>query len=126
MVRQALDGLFDIACDDRPASVRDSLHAQIEAMPARQCRGLVEQMVDTEQLAALVREEACRLPNRPPGAPEEHSKKVDEALEPLVAWTCGEEGTQALEAMEDEERLHLLFSSLGPSNPASTPAGSPR
>lgn len=114
LVRSALDGLFEIACDDRPAEVRESLRAQIDEMPVRECQTLVEQMVDTDRLADRVEAEAGEQPERPPSAPDHPVRKVDDALEPLVAWACGEEGTRALKAMEDEERMHLLFSSLGP------------
>lgn len=114
LVREALDGLFDIACEEHPAAVRDSLQQQIREMPVAECRTLVEQMVDTDQLASLVAERAQGAPERPPSAPEPRSEKVDEVLEPLVEWTCGEQGTRALQGMEEDERLNLLFSSLGP------------
>lgn len=114
LVRSALDGLFEIANHDRPATFQASLEAQIEEMSAEECRTLVEQMVDTDRLAALVQQRARQKPSRPPSAPDEQVATVDEALEPLVAWTLGEEGTQALDAMDDTERLHVLFSSLGP------------
>lgn len=114
LVREALDGLFEIANEDQPAAFQASLRAQIDEMPAHQCRRLVEQMVDTDRLQDLVEEQGRGQPSRPPSAPDEHAEKVDEALEPLVAWTMGEEGRQALQGMEDSERLHVLFSSLGP------------
>lgn len=113
LVREALDGLFEIACEDRPAAVRDSLQRQIHEMPAGECRTLVEQMVDTDQLAALLEDRGREVPQRPPSAPGERGEKVDEALEPLVALTCGEEATRTLQGMEEDERLNLLFSSLG-------------
>lgn len=114
LVRRALDGLFEIACEDRPASVRESLQSQIDEMPVKECRTLVEEMVDTDHLAALVEEGTSKRPERPPVVHEHPARKVDGALEPLVAWACGEEGTKALHAMEDEERMHLLLDSLGP------------
>lgn len=114
LVRQALDGLFEIACEDRPAAVRASLQDQIDEMPARECRRLVEQMVDTDRLATLLEEEVGQRPERPPSAPDHPARKVDDALEPLVALTLGDEGTQALHGLEDDQRLHLLFDSLGP------------
>lgn len=114
LVREALDGLFEIAAEDRPASVQESLREQIDELPAEECRTLVEQMVDTDRLAERVRQRSAGLPERPPPAPDERLRKVDDALEPLVAWAMGEEGTQALDGLDDEDRFHLLFSSLGP------------
>lgn len=114
LVRRALDGLFEIACEDRPEAVRESLSRQIEEMPARECRTLVEQMVDTDRLADRLETETEAQPERPPSAPEAPLAKVDEALEPLVAWRCGPEAAQALHTLDDEERVHLLFDSLGP------------
>lgn len=115
LVRRALDGLFEIACEDHPAAVRESLQDQIDEMPVQECRTLVEQMVDTDRLASQVEAETGGPPQRPPSAPDHPARKVDDALEPLVAWTCGEEGAQALEGMEHEDRMQLLFDSLGPS-----------
>jgi len=114
LVREALDGLFEIACEDHPRAVRESLQAQIEEMPAGECRSLVEEMVDVDELASRIREGSQDRRERPPSAPDERLQKVDEALEPLARWKLGAEGSQALAAMDDEERVHLLFSSLGP------------
>jgi hypothetical protein len=113
LVRQALDGLFEIACEDRPEPVRRSLRRQIDEMPVKEARTLVEEMVDTDRLADLVASEAADRPERPPSAPGHPARKVDDALEPLVEWTCGEEGAETIRAMADDERMHLLFSSLG-------------
>lgn len=118
LVRRALDGLFEIACEDRPEAVRESLSRQIAEMPVTEARTLVEEMVDTDRLADRLEAEADRTPERPPSAPEPPVGKVDEALEPLVAWTCGKEATSALNAMDGEERMHLLFDSLGPGREA--------
>lgn len=114
LVREALDGLFEIASEDRPADVRASLHEQIDELPAEECRTLVEQMVDTDGLAERIRQRSAEGAEQPPRAPDEQLSKVDDALEPLVAWTMGEEGARALEGLDDEDRFHVLFSSLGP------------
>lgn len=119
LVRQALDGLFEIAADDRPSSVQASLREQIDELPAGECRTLVEQLVDTDELAERIRESGGGELERPPSAPDARVRKVDEALEPLAALTLGEEGVQALDGMAEAERLHVLFSSLGPASGAS-------
>lgn len=113
LVREALDGLFEIAGEDRPASVQASLRQQIDELDTQECRRLVEQLVDTEALAEHVHQRADEPPLAP-GADAERLAKVDEALEPLVAWTLGDEGVEALETMGEDERFHALFASLGP------------
>lgn len=114
LVRQALGSLFEIAGEDRPASVQASLREQIGELDTQECRQLVEQLVDTEALAEHVRHRDLEAAV-PPGTDEERLAKVDEALEPLVAWTMGDEGIEALETMDEDERFHALFHSLGPS-----------
>lgn len=113
LVRRALDGLFDIACEDRPSAVTDSLHDQIDDLPADRCRALVEEMVDTDRLEDLVRKEAQKAADRPAGPSAGPGEKVDQVLEPLVRWRLGEEGERALAGMPETERMHVLFSSLG-------------
>lgn len=115
LVREALDGLFGIAAEDRPSSVQASLREQIDELPIRECRSLVEQLVDTDELAQRIREREGSDLERPPRAPDARLRKVDGALEPLAALTMGEEGVRALDGMAGAERFHVLFSSLGPS-----------
>lgn len=113
LVRQALDGLFEIASDDRPASVTSSLQDQILEMDPAHRRALVEQMVDTDRLERLVREGPDATPETPQDHPGEEAEKVDRALEPLVRWRLGEEGRRRLDGVPDDQRMHLLFASLG-------------
>lgn len=112
LARRVLDGLFEIACEDRPASVTDDLHRQIADLPADRCRALVEEMVDTERFERMLQARTARGGDRS----AQHSgsqAKVDRVLEPLVQWRMGAEGSRKLEALERDERAHLLFSSLG-------------
>jgi len=114
LVRQALNGLFEIASDERPASVQANLREQIAELPARECRHLVEQMVDTNRLADLV--EDPPETTEPADSPE-RVEKVDRALGPLVRLELGEKGHRELADMQDGERMHVLFSSLGGAEP---------
>lgn len=113
LVRQALDGLFEIACEDRPGSVTASLRDQIDELPEDECRRLVEQMVDADRLEHLLEHGIDADNPRPPSPQDERAEKVDRALEPLVRWRLGEEGRRQLAGVPDDERMHLLFSSLG-------------
>lgn len=114
LLREALDGLFDIAREDNPPEVLEALRHQLDGLPPETCQELLDEMVDIERLNAYL-EKAGREGFDPevPAFGADEMRKVDAVLDPLARLDRGQEGVRSLHQLSDDQRAHILFDSLG-------------
>lgn len=114
LLREALDGLFDIAREDNPPEVLEALSQQLDGLPPDECERLLDEMVDVDRLHAYL-EKAGREGFDPqvPAFGDEEMRKVDAVLDPLARLDRGQEGVKSLHRLSDDQRAHILFDSLG-------------
>lgn len=114
LLREALGGLFGIAREDNPPEVLDSLRAQIDGLPARECERLLDEMVDTEQFRAYLEkaEGGEEFRSEVPAFGDDEMRKVDAVLDPLARLERGDEGARSLHQLEPDQRAHILFEAI--------------
>lgn len=115
LLREALDGLFEIAREDNPPEVIAALREQVEGLPPEACRELLEEMVDKDRLRSYLDKVRSGEGFRAeiPAFGEAEMRKVDAVLDPLARLEQGSQGVRSLHQLSADERAHILFDSIG-------------
>lgn len=111
----ALVGLFDIAREDDPQELA-GLHDQLRRLPETKQQALLEDLIDVDTFGTYLRKANQGTPiDAETGAPVEDAKmkKVDTVLHALARVERGDEGGKALDELSPNQRVHILFDSLG-------------
>lgn len=113
LLEEALIGLFEISRED--ATEVQNLREHIARLPSRQRRALLEEVVSVDRFQAFLEKAKEGEPLETPGThvDDEHVEKIDAVLSPLARLEGGDAGEQALLGLARDERVHVLFDSIG-------------
>ncbi len=113
---EALVGLFDIARDEHPLDVQ-AVQSQLEGLPEDERKALLNELVDVDTFGSYLRkaDKGATIHARTPGAGFEDDKmeKIDTVLDALARLEHGDEGARSLQALTPDQRVHVLFASIG-------------
>lgn len=110
---EALIGLFEISREE-DGEVQN-LREQLASLPSPQRRALLEDVVSVDRFQAFLEKakKGERLETPEASLDAEHVKKVDAVLGPLARLEAGDAGEQAVLGLSPDERVHILFDSIG-------------
>ncbi len=113
LLEEALMGLFEISRED--SSEVQTLREHLARLPSSQRRALLEDVVSVERFHDLLEKARKGEPLGSPGTHvnDEHVEKIDAVLGPLARLEAGDAGERAVLSLEPDERVHILFDSIG-------------
>lgn len=115
LLREALDGLFNIAREDNPPEVVEALRDQLDGLPAQECQRLLDAMVDKDRLRSYLEKADTgeSFKAEIPAFEADQMRKVDRVLDPLARLERGDQGVRSLHQLTEDQRAHILFDSIG-------------
>lgn len=111
----ALLGLFDIAREDDARELA-ALQEQLRRLPKAKREALLEDLIDVDTFGSYLRKANQGTPiDAQTRVPFEDAKmeKVDTVLHALARVEEGDKGPKAIQGLSPDERVHVLFDSLG-------------